>query len=137
MLSLIKEYEICRLEDIMAYNIIFYERENGKSEIWDLLEKLRKKSNTDKNARIQYKQITLYIELLQNNGTFLPDNITKHIEENIWELRPGNNRIFYFFHDDKNFVLLHSFRKKTQKTPHREIEKAKSEREDYLKRRGL
>ena len=121
----------------MAYNIIFYERENGKSEIWDFLEMLRKKSNSNKDARIQYKQIALYIELLQNNGTMLPDNITKHIEDNIWELRPGKNRILYFYFDEKAFVLLHIFRKKTQKTPHREIEKAKNERDDYLNRKGL
>lgn len=74
----------------MTYEIIFYERENGKSEIWDFLEELRLKSLKNKNARIQYKQMLLYIELLQNNGTLLPNNITKHIEEDIWELRPGN-----------------------------------------------
>lgn len=98
----------------MAYNIIFYENETGKSEIWDFLETLRTKSITSKDARIQYKQALLHIELLQLNGTQLPNNITKHIEDNIWELRPGNNRIFYFFCDtDNGFVLLHSFRKKT------------------------
>ncbi len=119
----------------MAYNIIFYEKENGESEIWNFLETLRYKSKNNKDARIQYKQITLYIELLQNNGTKLPNTITKHIQENIWELRPGDNRIFYFCCDDNNFVLLHSFRKKTQKTPDREIKKAKSERDDYLTRK--
>ena len=84
---------------------------------------------------IQYRQITLYIELLQNNGTRQPDNITKHIEENIWELRPGNNRVFYFYYENNTFVLLHHFRKKAQKTPQREIEQAKAERNDYLRRK--
>lgn len=125
-----------QIGDTMAYNIIFYENEKGESEIWDFLEELRIKSATNKNARIQYNQALLYIELLQNNGTMLPNNITKHIDENIWELRPGNNRIFYFYCDHNNFVLLHSFRKKTQKTPRREIDKAKSERDDYLVRKG-
>lgn len=124
-----------QIGDTMAYNIIFYEKENGKSEIWNFLEELRKKSAKSKDARIQYKQVILYIELLQNNGTLLPDNITKHIEDNIWELRPGNNRIFYFFCDANTFVLLHSFRKRTQKTPRREIEKAKLERDDFLSRK--
>ena len=119
----------------MAYNIVFYEKQNGESELWNFLEKLRKKSATNKDAHIQYKQASLYIELLQNNGTRLPDTVTKHIEDNIWELRPGNNRILYFFCDKNDFVLLHSFRKKTQKTPRREIEKAKSERDDYLSRK--
>lgn len=126
-----------QIGDIMTYEIIFYERENGKSEIWDFLEELRLKSFKNKNARIQqYKQMLLYIELLQNNGTLLPNNITKHIED-IWELRPGNNRIFYFYVDNNSFVLLHSFRKKTQKTPKREITKAKAERDDYLSRKRV
>lgn len=120
----------------MAYNIIFYEKQDGTSEIWDFLENLRHKSLTSKDARIQYKQVSLYIELLQNNGTYLPETVTKHIEDNIWELRPGNNRIFYFYCDNNDYVLLHSFRKKTNKTPRKEIIRAKSERDDYLSRKG-
>ena len=93
------------------------------------------KSASNKDARIQHKQASLYIELLQQNGTRLNDNITKHLEDGIWELRPGNNRVFYFFYENNTFVLLHQFRKKSQKTPKREIEKAKSERIDYLSRK--
>ncbi|MBQ8281196.1 MAG: type II toxin-antitoxin system RelE/ParE family toxin [Lachnospiraceae bacterium] len=119
----------------MAYNIIFYEKRTGESEILNFLKNLEKKATKSKDARIQYKQISLYIELLQENGTQLPDKITKHITEDIWELRPGNNRIFYFIYDTASFILLHSFRKKTQKTPRREIEKAKAERNDYISRR--
>lgn len=119
----------------MAYNIIFYEDANGDSEIWDFLENLRQKSTTNKDARIQYNQAELYIQLLQDNGTRLPNNITKHIDEDIWELRPGNNRIFYFYCSDDSFILLHTFHKKSQKTPRREIDKAKAERDDYLSRK--
>lgn len=118
----------------MAYNIIFYEKQNGECEIWKFLEELRTKSEKNKDYRIQYNQVILCIELLQNNGTFLPANITKHIEDNIWELRPGINRILYFYHDKNCFILLHSFRKKSQKTPKREINRAKSEIKDYLSR---
>lgn len=119
----------------MKYIVTFYKDLHGKSEILNFLEDLRAKLTTDKNARIQYKQIGLCIQLLQDHGTCLPANITKHIEENIWELRPGNNRIFYFCCQDNIFVLLHHFRKRTQKTPRREIEKAKSERDDYIFRK--
>lgn len=117
-------------------NVIeFYETSDGFSEVWNFLETLRVQSTTNKDARIQYKQFVLYIQLLEENGTNLPANITKHITENIWELRPGNNRIFYLFCNGNHFVLLHSFRKKTQKTPRREIEKALRERDDYLKQK--
>lgn len=117
------------------YTIEFYEKANGESELWEFLEELRKKSSTSKDARIQYKQVSLYIQLLQDNGTRLQENITKHIDDGIWELRPGSNRVFYFFFKDDTFVLLHHFHKKSQKTPRREIEKAKSERADYLSRK--
>ena len=73
------------------------------------------------------KQISLYIQLLED--------ITKHIDDDIWELRPGNNRVLYFYFKNDTFVLLHQFRKKTQKTPKREIDKAKAERDDYLARK--
>lgn len=117
------------------YKVEFYETQDGESQIWEFLEGLRIKAATSKDARIQHKQAILYIELLRQNGTRLNENITKHLEDGIWELRPGNNRVFYFFFQDNTFVLLHQFRKKTQKTPKREIEKAKRERDDYLSRK--
>lgn len=116
------------------YTVEFYENMKGESDVWDFLEELRIKAETNKDARIQYKQISFYIQLLQDNGTRLPDNITKHIDDGIWELRPGSNRVLYFFFKNNTFVLLHHFRKKTQKTPRPEIEKAKTERADFLSR---
>ena len=117
------------------YEIEFYETEDGKCPIWDFLEALRLKAPTNKDARIQHKQASLYIELLQHNGTHMNAEITKHLDDGIWELRPGNNRVFYFFYQNDTYVLLHQFRKKSQKTPKREIEKAKTERNDYLRRK--
>ena len=119
----------------MRFTVEFYEKPNGQSNVWDFLEELRNKSTTNKDARIQYKQLILYIQLLQDHGTILPDNVAKHLEEDIWELRPGNNRVFYFYYKNDIFVLLHHFRKKSQKTPRMEIEKAKAERDDYLSRK--
>lgn len=117
------------------YEIEFYETEDGTCPIWDFLEALRLKAPTNKDARIQHKQASLYIELLQQNGTHMNAEITKHLDDGIWELRPGNNRVFYFFYQNDTYVLLHQFRKKSQKTPKREIEKAKAERNDYLRRK--
>lgn len=117
------------------YKIEFYENKRGESEVWDFLEALREKSQSSKDARIQYNQIIFYIDLLAKNGTNLPVNITKHLEEDIWELRPGNNRVFYFYYDESQDVLLHHFRKKSQKTPKREITRAKAERDDYIRQK--
>ena len=91
---------------------------------------------SNKDARIQHKQIIQYIQLLEDHGTRLGEKITKHLDEDIWELRPGDNRVLFFYHKDDTFVLLHQFRKKTQKTPPREIAKAKHERDDWISRKG-
>lgn len=118
------------------YQVVFYEDASGVSELWDFLDDLLQRSSGSKDARIQHKQIVYYIELLQRNGTRLPETIAKNIVEDIWELRPGDNRVFYFFFRDNTFVLLHHFRKKSQKTPQREINRAITERDDFLSRKG-
>ncbi len=115
------------------YTIEFYEDSRGNSPIWQFLEDLRTKALSNKDARIQYKQITLCLNLLEQHGTYLPESITKYIADGIWELRPGNNRILYFYWCDNTFVLLHYFRKKTQKLPKREFDQAINNRNQYLK----
>lgn len=107
------------------FDVVFYEDESGYSELYEQLQELVKYSESNKDARIQLKQITFHIELLKNQGTKLPNNITKFLKDDIWELRPGHNRILYLYFKDNKFVLLHMFRKKAQKTPKQEIEKAK------------
>ena len=118
------------------YRVEFYETEDGDSQIWDFLEDLRLKAAVSKDARIQHKQASLYIELLKQNGTRLNENITKHIEDGIWELRPGNNRVFYFFFRDNIYVLVINF----ERNPRR-LQSTKLKRQNekgmtiYLERR--
>jgi phage-related protein len=97
------------------FKIEFYSTADGTSELWDFLDDLQQRSIKSKDARIQHKQIAMYIQLLEDHGTQLGENITKHLEENIWELRPGNNRVLYFYHKDDTYVLLHQFRKRRKK----------------------
>lgn len=118
------------------FNIDFYRTAQGFSDIEDFLDDLEKRAVTNKDARIQHKQVAQYIQFLADHGTRLGENITKHLDDDIWELRPGNNRVLFFYFKDDTFVLLHHFRKKTQKTPKREIDKAKSERDDWVSRKG-
>ena len=60
---------------------------------------------------------------------------SRHLSDGIFELRTvqGNNitRILYFFIVGQQVILTHGFVKKTQKTPVREIEKAKKMREEW------
>jgi len=112
----------------------FFENEVGESELWNHLEMLRLSSVSNKDHRIQYNQIMFYIELLQNRGTNLPNTIVRHIEDDIYELRPGVNRVIFFYFKENVYVLLHIFRKSSQKTPFNEIAKARKRRDMYLKK---
>ena len=58
----------------------------------------------------------------------------KHLEGEIWELRPLRDRILFAAWDGCTFILLHLFMKDTQKTPRREIEQAKRNLADYRER---
>lgn len=117
------------------YNVIFYETSDGVSEMWSFMQELEERIDTDKDARIQYNQISLCIFLLKEKGTRMGKKLTKYIGDGIWELRPGFNRVLYFYYKDDTFVLLHQFRKQTRKTPRQEIEKAKRERNDWIERK--
>ena len=61
------------------YTVEFYETQDGECQVWDFLEGLRIKAASNKDARIQHKQASLYIELLQQNGTRLNENIAKYL----------------------------------------------------------
>ena len=116
--------------------IEFYRKRDGTSDVLDFLDDLRQRSSSDKDARIQFRQMNLYMDLLRMNGTNLSVKIAKHLDDDIWELRPGNNRVLFFYHKGDAYVLLHHFRKKTQETPPREIKQAKRERDDYIRQKG-
>lgn len=90
----------------------------------------------NKDSRIKLNKLNDYIELLSQQGTRAGQPYIKYLDAEIWELRPLRDRILFVAWLDGSFVLLHHFVKKTQKTPKREIEKAKRELQD-LKERGL
>jgi len=67
----------------------------------------------------------------------IPQNYLKHLEgtDGLFEARVqlGSNiwRVFCFFDKGRLVILLNGFQKKTQKTPKKEIEKAKQLKKEY------
>lgn len=118
------------------YTVEFYEDVNGNSTVRDYIEQLVKNSPTDKNAKINKNKIFAYIKALQEYGTRIGKPIVKHIEGNLWELRPLRNLIFFFYWKNNKFVLVHHFIKKSQKTPRKEIETAMRNVKDWIERNG-
>ena len=117
-------------EIIKIGNII--KDKHGKEPVVEYMKELAKSKSKD--SRIKLNKIQDYIEVLRQFGTGAGEPYIKHIDEEIWELRPINNRILFAAWINGSFVLLHSFVKKTQKTPAREIDKAKRELADIIER---
>ncbi len=121
-------------EEYYLFDIIFYEDSKGNSPVLEYITEL--KSKTDKSSRIKFNKINDYLEALSQYGLSLGEPFIKHLDGDIWELRPLRDRILFVSWNGNKFVLLHHFMKKTQKTPRREIEQAKRELAD-LKERGI
>jgi len=116
------------------YDVIFYSNTRGEELIVEFINELRQKSHTDKNARINFNKIVAYIDLLCEKGVRVGEPVVKHVDGDIWEIRPLDNRILFAYYKDKIYILLHYFVKKTNKTPLNEIEQAKRNLADYIKR---
>lgn len=108
------------------YEVEFYELPNGGSPIEEFLSSLEIKMKA---------KVLKTISLLENNGNELREPYTKLLEDGIFELRIKQSndiaRVLYFFKSGKKIILTNGFIKKTQKTPKREIEKAKKYKADY------
>ena len=123
---------LCLISYIKVYSIKFYRDKRGNEPVKEYLKKLADKK--DKDSRVNLTKIRDYVKALSKYGTVLGEPYIKHLDGDIWELRPLRNRILFFGYDGNSFVLLSHFIKKTQKTPNREIEKAKRLMKDYMER---
>ena len=110
------------------YQIEYY-TEKGKSPILEFIKQ--------QIPRDQAK-ILREIDLLQEFGLFLGQPHIKKMQgtDNLWELRikqsSNNFRILYFCYTGGTFVLLHGFRKTTNKTPSKDIELAVKRMKNYM-----
>ncbi len=107
------------------FSVFFYKNKRGKQPVYDYIIELSKKKSKD--SSIKLNKIQDYIQILEMYGLSAGEPYIKHLQDNIWELRPLRDRILFVAWIDNSFVLLHHFMKKTQKTPTREIVKAKKE----------
>jgi phage-related protein len=115
-----------------VYAIVFYKDRSGREPVGDYIRALAAKN--DKDSRIKANKINDYIEALSVYGMNAGEPYLKHLDGEIWELRPIRERVLFAAHTEDGFVLLHHFMKKTQKTPSREIERAKRELDDFRER---
>ena len=106
------------------YEVIFYEDINGKSELYDELMNLARLSRTNKDARIQLKQITYCIDLLKTMAlSYLKkfQNILKMIFTNLGRVKIELSisileimSMYYFICSRKKHKKLQKVRSKKQ-----------------------
>lgn len=74
-------------------------------------------------------QVESYVELLRYKGNefMVGTKYVKHIEGDLWELRPGRNRILYVLINERKIIILHGFLKKDKAQQQKEIKKAQRE----------
>lgn len=120
------------IEGATQYEIVLYKDRNNKCELEEYFIKLQNKKNKD--SKIKINKIIAYINMLSKYGTSIGEPYIKYIKDNIWELRPLRDRILFTYWDNDKFILLNVFTKSTQKTPKKEIEKAKRNLKDFMKR---
>ena len=101
----------------MTWKVFYYQTESGRYPVKEFMFEQDKKTHT----RIRHS-----ITLLSQKGPFLKPPYMKKLQRDLYELRIKGQiaiRIFYSPKKDAYF-LLHAFKKKTQKTPSRELKTA-------------
>ena len=99
------------------YKINFYRENNGIEPVKEYIDEINKN-----NDKLRLTKIAAYMKILGEYGTRAGLPYIKYLKDDIWELRPLRDRIMFCYYKDNTFILLHSFYKKTNKTPKRELE---------------
>lgn len=111
------------------YTIKFLFNNNGISESLEFIRSVATKG--DKQNTVLSNKINDYITALSKFGLILGEPFIKHLDDDIWELRPKNVRFLFAVQGD-TFVILNYFIKKSTKTPKHEIDLAKKRWKEYL-----
>lgn len=123
--------EIQKRWSMNQFTVEFYEKENGEIPVEEFLNSL----DTGMKSKL-----VMILKVLQEKGNQLREPYSKHLEDGIFEIRgkvgSDISRVLYFFYYGGKIILTNGFIKKTQKTPSKEIKKAKEYRKDYIERFG-
>jgi len=99
----------------MKWRVVYFESPRGEVFVKEFIDK--------QNPMVKARHIGM-IDFLEEYGPFLGGKYTKKVRKNLYELRITGKeqiRIFYTV-KGKEIILLHVFKKKSQKLPKKEIE---------------
>jgi len=101
----------------VAWELRYYLDSRGGNPVGEFIERLPEEDRALVRARIGF---------LGEISNRVREPLSKSMGEGLFELRVRACRIFYCFKPGRTIVLLHGFSKKTQKTPKREIDIART-----------
>ena len=110
----------------MTFSVEYYEKDDGTRPAEEFI--------LSQDAKMRAR-IFMILEFLEKMGPQLREPYSKSLGDGIFEVRvkQGSNisRVLYFFVVGQKVILTNGFVKRTDKTPAREINKAKRYRADY------
>ena len=117
---------------MMKYEVEYVELENNKKPFEEFILDLPIKER----AKL-FETINYFLEL-KNNKLPIKENLSKYLEDGIFELRISLYekiaRALYFYQKGAKIIITHGFIKKSSKTPKKEIKRAKELRTKYKER---
>ena len=92
----------------MLKGVYYFVDEDGNKPVKKFIDSLTEKEQA---------KIYAYITGLKDQGNNLRRPMADYLRDGIYELRPKDNRIFYFFYLRDRAVLLHAIKKHVKKIP--------------------
>ena len=89
-------------------------------------------------AKREAARIRATVERLRQSGSagLVKMRLAEKMND-VWQLRIGVHRVFYFWYgDSRRYVLLNAFRKQTRRTPPAELQRAETLRVEHLEAGG-
>lgn len=105
--------------------VVYYFDAKGKNPVWEFISGL---SPDERDKCFEY------IAYLEAMGEQVRRPVGDYLGGKLYELRPKQTRILYFFMLKDHAVLVHAFRKRTDAVPEREIKIAVRNMEDFIGR---
>ena len=109
----------------MKKQVVYYLDEKGENPVWKFIAAL---------SADEREKCFEYITYLEDMGEQVRRPVGDYLGGKLYELRPKQTRIIYFFMLKDYVVLVHAFRKKTNAVPDREIRTAFRNMEDFINR---